>query len=183
MTLAVDFWGPHRSLATREVRQLVQQQYAARSQLTIYIHAEPSSGEEAFVVTATFIRSGRVITKRQASRRNSPSASEESYRTLAALLFALKHCREEAGSALSIQIFSTYRDIAHAAEGKIRFAPGSEQASLQRHIQRMLPSFHADVELAYLPKQFRKWNPFFRQTEAAAKKGEASSLSRETQQA
>ncbi|CAM3836896.1 hypothetical protein ALCH109712_07110 [Alkalicoccus chagannorensis] len=153
-------------MASREVQRLVQAQYYS-PEMSVYSAASLSDDQASLSVGACLICRSRILLRQQTIQLPDQHL-HPLYPETAAVLFGLRQTAVHPSRPAGITLLSTHRDMKRMLEGRVTFPDAAAMADLQHLLQQEQLESRPPVFVDYLPRQWRKMNPFYRRAVEAA---------------
>ncbi|MGY3717522.1 hypothetical protein ACWE42_18590 [Sutcliffiella cohnii] len=171
-----NFWGEREDKIPLDLKEMVYDQYYSRNTLYVYCDSSCSKVSREMAVACTYLRNGSIIVKNQLVYSPKDVLGKNIFGELKAVIFGLTHFKKYLEIFHdSVTIFSDVKDIESLLSNEISFKNNHslkklhfELITLYERKKRENPKLN--LEIKYLPIQYKKHNPFMKSAHNASRK-------------
>ncbi|MDC3414761.1 hypothetical protein [Terrihalobacillus insolitus] len=173
-----DFWKNVRKGVTVpvELKDRVYNEYYSRDKLYVYCDSSMNKDKGLMSVACTYVSNANIIVKQQLVYPNYQVVNKNIFGELKSIIFALTNINKYLGhNCKEIQIYSDVKYIDKILNHEINF----KKHRLLKDLKGELSDLYQckvkelnglDINISYLNKEYRSYNPFSKSSHNAAKK-------------
>lgn len=171
----LNFWGKYREKISKELVDFVFEQFLSSNTLHIYCDSSARVGKLEMTAACSYVHNTSIIVKHKFVYPPNDCISKTIYSELEAIIFALNNYKKYLTSCTkNVLIYSDVNYIEGFLNNKVSFNEKISLIALKKKLQTinrnaLVLEPNIEIEILYLPDQFKKHNPFANSTHNSAK--------------